>query len=85
MMLNKMRDKVDLSVLDEIVGLCEDAMLNPLSKKKKASVAIIQKESPEEEEGDEKMMMAEEDGPKKEDLSEDDLRSLLEDYMKLKG
>jgi hypothetical protein len=68
--IKKMSDDAEDSLLDELIGKCEGAMVNPFKKKV---------EEPEVEES------TEESGESEEDLSPEDLEKLLEMYNKLKG
>lgn len=83
-MLERAKQKVDMSVLDEIIGLAEDAMVRPFNKKKQASALIIEKDNPMDDESMD--TKAHEDSESEDqELGEEDLKSLLEDYMKIKG
>lgn len=79
-MLDKMKDEVDMSVLDEIIKLAESAMVRPFNKKKEEEEAL-----PEGEGGEE--MLADDDGAvpsegEDDDLSDEDLEALMESYKR---
>ncbi len=72
--------KMDMDALDELIAKCEDSMVRPFSKKKQAVAIEIDPEGGEEggeEDGDA--------GDGKPDLSDMDLRDLLELYQEQKG
>lgn len=73
--------KIDDDILQEIIELCEKAMIQPLSKKKavKPEVAAVEEE---EEEGLELAGDEPEEGG--DDTSEEDLDAMLEEYNKKK-
>jgi hypothetical protein len=79
-MMHKIKDKTDLSVLDEIIEMCEESMVRPFSKKKKA--VIIAGDG--EDMGMEHESEHDED-EKKEDISDEDLEQLIEEYKRRKG
>lgn len=71
--IKKMSDEAEDSLLDELIGKCEGAMVNPFKKKKEEPEV-------EEESGEEESSESEE-----EDLSPEDLEKLMEMYKQLKG
>jgi ribosomal protein L12E/L44/L45/RPP1/RPP2 len=74
--------KADDSILDELIGKCEEAMVNPFKKKKEMTVAGNTDAEPEdakESEDQEDLESEEEDS-----LSAEDLEKLLQVYKELK-
>ena len=72
-----MSREIDMDVLKQIIGLAEDAMVRPFSKKKPEMLM----EDDQEEEGEEVEEDGEEKGEKS-DISEEDLAELMEEYSK---
>ena len=71
----KMKSKdMDLDILDELIGMCEDSMVSPF-KKKKESIVVAEIEPKEEAK----------EAAQEDDLSEEDLEQLMGLYKKLKG
>jgi hypothetical protein len=71
--IKKMSDDAEDSLLDELIGKCEGAMVNPFKKKVEEPEVEASEEHPEESSESE------------EDLSPEDLEKLMEMYNKLKG
>lgn len=69
--------KMDLDVLDELIGKCEDSMVHPFKKDKAVAIEI----EPEEG-GGEEAAPEEHDKP---DLSDMDLEDLIEAWQAIKG
>lgn len=90
-MLSKLKNRIDESVLDEIIELAEGAMVRPFSKKKPdASVTVIKAGEEENPLGeDEEMYKDSSEGMQSESeddgLSDEDLDDLLEEYKLSKG
>jgi len=65
--------KIDLDILDDLIGQCEDSMVHPFKKKKAVAIAIEPEEKEESEDHEEKP-----------DLSEMDMEELLQLYSEMK-
>lgn len=76
--MDKLKKKMDLESIDELIGLCEDRMVSPFKKKKPDAVALVVED--EEEEHDEG-----EDKPDLEDMDMDDLIRMYEEMKSKKS
>ena len=76
-----MSREIDMDVLKQIIGLAEDAMVRPFSKKKPEMLMEDDQEEEGEESGEEVEEEGEEKGEKS-DISEEDLAELMEEYSK---
>lgn len=77
-MLDKMKDEVDLDVLDQIIKLAESAMVRPFNKKKEEEAPI--EASGEADEGE--MLEDSPESDDDDDLSDEDLDALMESYKR---
>ena len=81
----------DVSILDELIGKCEDSMVSPFKKAKAVAVEVKPEEGSDKEEAtetpaEEKAEGADDDESKeKPDLSDMDLQDLLKLYEEIKA
>ena len=68
--------KMDMDILDQLIGMCEDKMVSPLKKKKEITIAAVE---PEEEMLDDEMEEGDDSS-----LSDMDLQELIEMYKRTK-
>ena len=72
--MDKLKKKMDLESIDELIGLCEDKMVSPFKKKKPDAVVVAVEEEDEEE--------TSEDKP---DMEDTDLSDLIRMYEEMKA
>ena len=81
----KQGQEADVSILDELIGQCESAMVSPFKKKK----PVVDVEVKSEEDGSEESpeVPADEDSEAKDkpDLSDMDMSDLVELYKEIKA
>lgn len=73
--MDKLKKKMDLESIDELISLCEDKMVSPFKKKKDVAMEVELK--PEED--------AEEENAEKPSLGDADISDLIRMYEEMKS
>ena len=82
----KQGQEADVSILDELIGQCESAMVAPFKKKKKAvEIEVVPEEGSDEEEAAESPADEDSEAKDKPDLSDMDMSDLVELYKEIKA
>lgn len=81
MFKSKKTDKMDMDILDQIIGKCEDKMVSPFKKK----TVAVEMEPAEGTADEESLESPGEESAEKPDLSDMDLADLLKLYQEQHG
>ena len=84
-MKKKEAQEADVSILDELIGQCESAMVAPFKKKKAVEIEVAPEEGSDEEEAPEVPADEDSEAKDKPDLSDMDMSDLVELYKEIKA
>ena len=84
-MKKKEAQEADVSILDELIGQCESAMVSPFKKKKAVEIEVVPEEGSDEEEAAESPEEEDSEAKDKPDLSDMDMSDLVELYKEIKA